>query len=82
MVSTDPMERILPSTYITVLYLSQALVSMPTLVLSSFSFSCYQNSMSFETVDDFDGTVCRAPFFVWVRFWSFESLFLSDPAYL
>ena len=38
-VLTDPMERILPSTYVTVLYMSQALVLMPTLVLSSFPFS-------------------------------------------
>ena len=63
-VLTDPMERILLSTYVTELYMSQALVSMPTLVLSSFLFLCYQNPTSFETVDDLDGTVCRDPFLV------------------
>ena len=39
-VSTDPMERILPSTYVTVLYVLQA---MPTLFLSSFPFPLLSN---------------------------------------
>ena len=47
-VLTDPMERILPSTYITVLYMSQALVSMPTLVLGSFPFPLLSNLMNSE----------------------------------
>lgn len=47
-VSTDPMERILPSTNITVLYMSQALVSMPTLVLGSFPFPLLSNLMNSE----------------------------------
>ena len=47
-VLTYPMERILLSTYVTVLYMSQALVPMPTLFLGSFPFPLLSNLMNSE----------------------------------